>query len=185
MPQGEVPDHMGGTNGTTPGATAGALAALCGEAERIGAGALWSVDHLFWPRPLLECLTTLTVAATATERVVIGSCVLQLPLRSPPAVAKQAAAISLLSGGRFVLGVGVGRHRGEYAAAGVDFSARGRLTDEGIAALRRAWGHEGAPAAPYVQAPPSPPVPVWVGGSSDAALARAATAGDGWIPLFV
>ncbi len=161
------------------------LQRTCQQAEALGASALWAVDHLFWGTPMLECLTTLTVAATATTSAALGTCVLQLPLRRPAAVAKQAAALQLLSGGRFVLGVGVGRHRGEYEMAGVDFSRRGRLLDDGLAELRRAWDSAGDPAVAYRQEPAAPPVPVWVGGSSDAARRRAATSADGWVPLFL
>lgn len=134
---------------------------------------------------MLECITTLTVAATATRAAVLGTCVLQLPLRQPAAVAKQAAALQLLSGGRFVLGVGVGSHLGEYAMAGVDFAVRGRLIDEGIAGLHRAWRSAEEPDLTYRQEPVAPPVPVWVGGSSSAARRRAAGSADGWIPLFL
>lgn len=151
------------------------------RAEAVGAGTLWATDHLFWGRPTLECLTTLAVAAVATDAVGLGSCVMQLPLRSPAAVAKQAATLQLLSGGRFVLGVGVGSHEREYALAGTSFGARGRLMDEGIAAVRRAW----STAEPGYRHDPAMPAPIWIGGSSRAALRRAATAGDGWIPLFV
>src|SRR6516225_3897167 len=84
----------------SPGGPADGLAALCAWAERAGASALWAVDHLFWPHPLIECLTALSVAATATRHATVGSCVLQLPLRSTPAVAKQAASLQHLSGGR-------------------------------------------------------------------------------------
>ena len=162
-----------------------ALAAICSDAEEVGAGGLWAIDHLFWPRPLLECLTSLTVAATATSAVPLGSCVLQLPLRQPAAVAKQAATIQQLSRGRFVLGVGVGSHRGEFEAAGADFSRRGQAMDEGIETLRLAWasGHE--PDLAYRQSPATPPIPVWIGGSSKVARRRAARAGDGWVPLFL
>jgi alkanesulfonate monooxygenase SsuD/methylene tetrahydromethanopterin reductase-like flavin-dependent oxidoreductase (luciferase family) len=114
--------------------------------------------------------------------------VLQLPLRRPAAVAKQATALQLLSGGRFVLGLGVGIHEGEYDRAGVDFRRRGRLLDEGVAGLRAAWGGPSGPGGPgseYVQEPASPPVPLWFGGSSAAARRRAAAVGDGWVPLFL
>jgi alkanesulfonate monooxygenase SsuD/methylene tetrahydromethanopterin reductase-like flavin-dependent oxidoreductase (luciferase family) len=192
---------MGTTSGRTEGVggTAGALADLCVAAEATGAGALWAVDHLFWPCPMLECLTTLAVASTATTSPMLGTCILQLPLRRSSAVAKQATALQLLSDGRFILGVGVGSHRGEYEAAGVDYTARGRLLDEGLAAMRSYWGagDGGDGTAPpvgagwndgegvYAQAPVSRPVPVWVGGSSEAALERAARTADGWVPLFL
>jgi alkanesulfonate monooxygenase SsuD/methylene tetrahydromethanopterin reductase-like flavin-dependent oxidoreductase (luciferase family) len=161
------------------------LSELCAQAEATGAASLWAVDHLFWPHPIDECLTTLAIAAAATRRVALGSCVLQLPLRHPAAVAKQATALQHLSGGRFVLGIGVGSHATEYEQAAVDFHQRGRLMDEGIVALRRAWdsGHDAA--ATYPQTPASARVPLWIGGSSVAARRRAAAVGDGWVPLFL
>jgi alkanesulfonate monooxygenase SsuD/methylene tetrahydromethanopterin reductase-like flavin-dependent oxidoreductase (luciferase family) len=189
-PQGESPGTTGTTSGNTtsprtvPGADAfGAegLARVCREAEAAGARSLWAVDHLFWPRPLVECLTAATVAAVST-RCVVGTCVLQLPLRPAAVVAKQAGTLQVLSGGRFVLGVGVGTHRAEYEAAGVAFEDRGRALDEGLATLRRLWADGDDP---YAMAPAPGPVPVWIGGSSPAALRRAAVAGDGWVPLFL
>ncbi len=156
---------------------------LAAGAEEAGAGGVWAPDHLFWRRPAPECLTSLAVAAAVTRRVHLGACVLQLPLRSPAAVAKQAAALQTLSGGRFVLGVGSGSHAPEYALAGVSFRDRGPLLDAGIAALRSAWGTAEQPGGYRLE--PAAPVPVWIGGSSTAALRRAATVGDGWVPLFV
>jgi alkanesulfonate monooxygenase SsuD/methylene tetrahydromethanopterin reductase-like flavin-dependent oxidoreductase (luciferase family) len=132
-----------------------------------------------------EALTTLAVAAVATSRPTLGTCVLQLPLRRPAVVAKQVTALQLLSGGRFVLGLGVGIHEGEYERAGVDFHRRGRLLDEGVTQLRTAWDGSDRPNSDYVQEPFSPTVPLWFGGSSDAARRRAAAVGDGWVPLFL
>ncbi len=199
-----VPAH-GATGGTNdPGDGAGpaddapfaALTATCAAAEAEGASALWVCDHVFWHRPVLECMTALTVAAMATRRIVVGTSVVQLPLRSATVVAKQAAALQSATGGRVVLGVGVGSHPGEYEQAGADYGRRGRHLDAGIAALRRSWesGHgatagdvDAGGAARYRQLPaPTPtPVPVWVGGSSEAALQRAANLADGWMPLFL
>lgn len=168
------------------------LARLCAAAEALGAGALWACDHQFWDGPCLECMVALTVAATATDRVALGTCVLQLPLRGATEVAKQAATLQSLSRGRFVLGVGVGSHPGEYDQVGVDYHTRGRLLDLAIAELRRSWRSgegarpgDGSGSFHYRQLPVPPPVPVWVGGSSEAALRRAATLADGWMPLFL
>lgn len=164
------------------------MASLLGfarEAEALGAAALWAPDHLFWGQPILECLTTLTAVATSTSRAAIGSCVLQLPLREPAVVAKQATTLQVLSQGRFVLGLGVGRHRGEYEAAGGEFDTRGKTMDLALDAIRRAWATAEEPGLQYRQDPPSPPVPLWFGGSSDAALRRTAHWGDGWVPLFL
>src|SRR5579863_4199289 len=116
--QEELPGASGITSGSTPG-TAPNVSELCRRAEATGADSLWAVDHLYWPHPINECLTTLAIAAAATEHPTLGSCILQLPLRNPDAVAKQATALQHLSGGRFVLGVGVGSHPEEYARAGV------------------------------------------------------------------
>jgi alkanesulfonate monooxygenase SsuD/methylene tetrahydromethanopterin reductase-like flavin-dependent oxidoreductase (luciferase family) len=170
------------------------LADLCRDAEQLGADALWACDHLFWHGPTLDCLVTLTLAAAATRKAALGTCVIQLPLRQAPAVAKQAATLQILSGGRVVLGVGVGSHPGEYEQSGVEYRDRGRLLDAGIAELRRSWqSGQGPPvgdietggASRYRQLPEPAPVPVWVGGSSEAALRRAAALGDGWMPLYV
>ncbi len=171
------------------------LRETCRSAEALGADALWACDHLFWHGPCLESMMALAVAATATTRATLGTCVVQLPLRQAPEVAKQAATLQALTRGRFVLGVGVGSHEGEYRQSGVDFHTRGRLLDAGIVELRRAWatgrvdpGTDTGPAVDsdrYRQLPSPPPVPVWVGGSSEAALRRAAGLADGWMPLFL
>ncbi len=180
-------------DGAAPGTLAW-LAGVCTAAEEAGASALWACDHLFWHGPCLECLTVLTVAATATRRAVLGTSVLQLPLRRAGAVAKQAATVQVLSGGRLVLGVGVGSHPGEYDQAGAAYHTRGHDLDTGIDELRRVWrSGEGVLRADvadrgperYRQLPATRPVPVWVGGSSEPALRRAARRADGWMPLFL
>jgi alkanesulfonate monooxygenase len=153
-------------------------------AENAGATGLWACDHLFWHRPLLEPLTSLAVAATASTTATLGTCVLQLPLRSPAVVARQAATLQVLSEGRFILGLGVGSHRGEYEAANVDFSRRGRLLDEGIAAMARAWATAGDIDERYRQ-DPATAIPVWLAGTSEATLSRTARVADGWVPVFI
>src|SRR6202046_4327549 len=180
---GELPATDGSTRSTT--GAADEVAELCRRAEATGADSLWAVDHLYWPHPVAEALTTLAVAAVTTTKPLLGTCVLQLPLRPSSVVAKQATALQLLSGGRFVLGLGVGIHEAEYVRAGVDYHRRGQLMDEGVAELRHAWAAPGAGGTDYVQEPASAPVPLWFGGSSDAARKRAAAVGDGWVPLFL
>jgi alkanesulfonate monooxygenase SsuD/methylene tetrahydromethanopterin reductase-like flavin-dependent oxidoreductase (luciferase family) len=182
---GKVPAKSITTEGSTDayrGSTASALAAVCAQAEHLGADALWAPDHLFWPRPIIECFSALAIAASATTAVTLGSCVLQLPLRDPASVAKQAATLQHLADGRFVLGLGVGSHAGEYAAAGVEFAGRGRHMDDALAELARAW--RAAPEDPY-RLDPAPRVPLWFGGSAPAVLRRTADLGDGWVPLFL
>jgi alkanesulfonate monooxygenase SsuD/methylene tetrahydromethanopterin reductase-like flavin-dependent oxidoreductase (luciferase family) len=170
------------------------LTATCAAAEAAGAAALWVCDHVFWHQPVLECMTALTVAALATRSAIVGTAVVQLPLRNPAVVAKQAAALQTATGGRVVLGVGVGSHPGEYEQAGADYGRRGHNLDVGIDALRRSWRSgdgvstgdvDAGGAARYRQLPAPPPVPVWVGGSSEPALRRTAALADGWMPLFL
>jgi alkanesulfonate monooxygenase SsuD/methylene tetrahydromethanopterin reductase-like flavin-dependent oxidoreductase (luciferase family) len=182
---GKVPAESGPTEGSTDsycGSTAGVLARFCTQAERLGADALWTCDHLFWPHPIVECLSALAIAAGATTDVTIGSCVLQLPLRDPFTLAKQAATLQHLSDGRLILGLGVGSHEGEYAAAAADFADRGRRMDDSLTLLTRAWGSN--PADRY-RLEPAPRVPLWFGGSGPAALRRTVALGDGWVPLFI
>jgi len=171
------------------------LADLCRQAEAAGADALWACDHLFWHGPCLECMVVLTVAATATDRAALGTCVIQLPLRRAVSVAKQTATLQTLSRGRMILGVGVGSHPGEYEQVGAAYHRRGHDLDTGIGELHRAWGSGAGHTAGdtsstdaterYRMLPAPAPVPVWVGGSSDAALVRAARLADGWMPLFL
>ncbi len=181
--QGELSTVAGSTRSAT--GSAAEVAELCRRAEATGADSLWAVDHLYWPHPIAEAFTTLAVAAVTTTRPTLGTCVLQLPLRPSAAVAKQATALQLLSGGRFVLGMGVGIHEPEYVRAGVDYRHRGALMDEGVAGLHQAWSGPDAAGSEYVQQPASAPVPLWFGGASAAARRRAARVGDGWVPLFL
>jgi alkanesulfonate monooxygenase SsuD/methylene tetrahydromethanopterin reductase-like flavin-dependent oxidoreductase (luciferase family) len=101
--------------------------------------------------------------------------VLIVPYRHPLLVARMAANLNQLSGGRLVLGVGVGWARQEFAALDVEFGRRGRLTDEYLDAIRAAWADDADYRAGTI--------PIWVGGNSDAALHRAARRGDAWHPL--
>jgi hypothetical protein len=89
--------------------------------------------------------------------------------------ARMAANLNQLSGGRLVLGVGVGWARQEFAALGVPFERRGKLTDEYISAIRAAWANEADYGSGHI--------PIWVGGNSDAAVRRAIRLGDAWHPL--
>lgn len=152
------------------------------RAEDAGASALWACDHLFWPTPALECVVALSVAAASTTNAALGAGVVQVPLRRPAVLAKQAASLQVLSEGRLVFGVGVGQHEGEYAEARVAFENRGLALENGLEEMRRHWQlSQGA----YPMLPVPPPIPVWIGGSKPVSRRRAARTGDGWIPLFV
>jgi probable F420-dependent oxidoreductase len=133
---------------------------------------------------------TLTAVAAATTRLLLGTAVLLVPLHHPLAIARAGATLDVLSGGRFVLGAGVGWQPQEYAALNVPWGDRGARTSEHLEAVRALWterpasysgrniSFEAVLAEPRPLTRPHPPI--LVGGNSDAALRRAASVGDGW-----
>ncbi|MGH2598272.1 MAG: LLM class F420-dependent oxidoreductase [Dehalococcoidia bacterium] len=141
--------------------------------------------------PLLEPLVTLGAVAAVTRRVRLGTEVLVLPQRQPALVAKQVATLDVLSGGRVRLGVGVGWQGAEFESLGVPFAERGRRMDECIELLRLYWREravtyhgryytaEAMAMDPEPVQPGGPPI--WLGGSSEAALRRIGRLGDGWL----
>jgi alkanesulfonate monooxygenase SsuD/methylene tetrahydromethanopterin reductase-like flavin-dependent oxidoreductase (luciferase family) len=151
--------------------------------EGLGYDLLMISDHIAvtpdvaeqYPAPFYEPFTTLAWLAGVTSRVRLGTTVLIVPYRHPLLVARMAANLNDLSGGRLVLGVGVGWARQEFDALGVDFHDRGRLTDEHLTAIRAAWADD----HDYR----SGQIPIWIGGNSDAAIRRAVRLGDAWHPL--
>lgn len=166
--------------------------------EEMGYDAIWTGDHLFVPRygPTFDAFTVLAALAVTTRRARIGSAVALVPLRPPALVAKEATTVDLLSGGRLLLGVGVGgEFPWEFAACGVETRERGRRMDEALPLLRRLWrGEEVSYAGSYFRlerfrleplpCQPGGP-PLWVGGRSRRALRRAALLGDGYMPYLV
>ncbi|SDC60100.1 LLM class F420-dependent oxidoreductase [Rhodococcus tukisamuensis] len=138
----------------------------------------------------LDPMVGLSFAAAATRTIGIATGVLLLPEHNPLLVAKQAATLDRLSGGRLTLGIGVGWSREEFAALGVPFERRGRRTAEYVAAMRAVWREDVASfdgefvGFDAVRVNPKPArdrrIPVVLGGNSDAALRRVADWGDGW-----
>ena len=129
--------------------------------------------------------------AGLTERIELVTGILILPQRQTALVAKQAAEVDVLSGGRLRLGVGVGWNEVEYDALGEDFSMRGRRQAEQVALLRRLWTEElvtfdgefdTIPDAGLNPMPVQRPIPLWFGGGADSVLRRMARLGDGWMP---
>lgn len=159
--------------------------ALLDWARRADAGpfsTLGLLDRLVYDNP--EPLVTLAVLAGATTRVRLQTEVLLAPLRESALLAKQAATLDRLSGGRFVLGLGVGGRVDDHLAAGTDIRTRGRRMDEQLAVLRRVWagepyGDETGPIGPVPATPGGPEV--LFGGFQPAALARVARWGDGFL----
>jgi probable F420-dependent oxidoreductase len=172
------------------------LAPAALRAEALGFDSVWIGDHVAIHRPTLDPLGTLSYLAGITRRVRLGPCVYLLALRHPTIAAKAVASLDVLSGGRAVLGVGVGgEFPVEFEACGVPHRERGARVDEGIAVCRALWGPSPVTFAGRftrftdVVAEPKPVQPggppVWIGGRSDAALRRAARVGDGWIAYLV
>ncbi|MGW3953566.1 LLM class flavin-dependent oxidoreductase [Streptomyces sp. NPDC004752] len=161
------------------------------RAEQTGLDSLWASDHLATGAPFLESTVALAAAAAATSRLEVGFGVLQLALRRLSWAAKQIGSLHALAPGRLHLGVGLGGVPAkEWQAAGVPVAERARRTDAALRALPsllagRATDLPDLPRATVALAPAVPVPPVWIGGGSPAALRRAATLGDGWLPAAI
>ena len=185
-----------------------ALAEAC---DACGVESVWTVEHVVVPAgyrseypysrdgrmpggedsPIPDPLVWLTWVGAHSSRVRLGTGVLILPQRNPPILAKEVATLDRLSGGRVLLGVGVGWLREEFDALGADFEHRGAVTDEHIEALRELWGSdeptyrgrfvEFERALSYPK-PARASVPIIVGGHSEPAARRAGRLGDGFFP---
>ena len=174
-------------------------------AEELGFDSVWVMDHLFNngyirerldDKPYYHPMATLSHISALTSRVKLGTSVLVLPYHNPVELAKYAATLDQMSGGRVVLGVGVGAMTPEFDALGIPMSQRGSLTNESMDIMRELWSNEDpqyssdrwqfedlkfAPK-PVQSEAGSPHVPLWVGGGSPGALRRAARRGNGWHP---
>jgi probable F420-dependent oxidoreductase len=167
------------------------------QAEALGFADVWASEHIIIPRGapyppsaiFLDPVLTLTWAAAYTSRVGLGTSVLVLPMRHPLPLAKELATLQNLSGGRLTMGAGVGWMEAEFAALGAPFHERGKRMDEGLAMMRAVWSEDPV-TFPSKSIPaeihdmrmlphPCAPIPIWIGGSSDAAIRRAARM-DGW-----
>jgi probable F420-dependent oxidoreductase len=172
-----------------------AIVELAKHAEVLGYDGVWLPDHLLPPQPygptyggVYEPLVTLAFIAAVTDRVRLGTSVLILPLRDPFLLAKQVATVERLAPGRVVLGVGTGWEEQEFAALRVPYVDRGARTDSAIRVIRHLHtvghgsfedDHFGFSVGTFAPMPTGS-VPILVGGTSPAALRRAATLGDGW-----
>jgi probable F420-dependent oxidoreductase len=143
--------------------------------------------------PFHEPFVLFGYLAAVTSRLELTTGVIILPQRQTALVAKQAAAVDVLSGGRMRLGVGIGWNHVEYEALGENFRNRGRRVEEQIALMRRLWTEElvdfegrydTVRQAGICPLPVQRPIPVWMGGGADAVLRRVARIADGWFPQF-
>jgi len=166
-----------------PGTDPDVLLQWAQTVEGLGYDLLMVSDHIAvtpdvavrYPAPFYEPFTTLAWLAGVTSRVRLGTTVLVTPYRHPLLVARMAANLNQIAKLGLILGVGVGGKREEFAALGIPFERRGRLTDEHLEAIRTAWTDERDYGAGRI--------PLWIGGNSDAALRRAARLGDAWHPM--
>ena len=176
---------------------------LAEAAERLGYAGVWGNDHVTaapyvgeqWSEPpnFYEVLVTLATIGARTERVHLGTALIVLPLRDPVLLAKQVATLDHLTGGRVILGVGLGAYREEFEAQWPRRAStrRGDIFDESLTALRLLFTEREASFAGVhvafekLECYPKPrqqPLPIYVGGHNEAAVARAARLGQGWLP---
>ncbi len=165
------------------------------EVEALGYDSVWTSEHIFFYGPTMDAFTVLAAYAARTRRLLLGTAVTLLPLRPAAVVAKEATSLDILSGGRLILGVGVGgEYPKEFEACGVPVQERGARTNEAIRLLRRLWredvvSHQGRFwRLNGVSLQPKPVQaggpPIWVAGRSEAAMRRAGRLGDGYVPYL-
>jgi probable F420-dependent oxidoreductase len=169
------------------------LVACVQAAELAGLADVWVQDHLAIPPDdaegsggrYLDPLTTLAYLAAVTERIGLGTGVLNIPYRAPLPTAKALATIQELSQGRLRLGIGVGWMDAEFRALGVARSRRGRLTDEGLAFIHRCFAADEVESngQKFLFLPRPERPPIFIGGGAPHALERTVAYGDGWLPM--
>ena len=152
-------------------------------AESVGFDSLWFFDALGRGHILPDPLIAVTVAALATQRIELGTCVMQVPLRRPAELAHRVLSAQLAADGRFVYGVGAGSTRGDFELVGADFDDRMQALDEGLGVMRKLWqgeSHNGHALFPWEATRGGPPVLIgsW---SGKRWIPRAARDFDGWI----
>ena len=170
------------------------------EAEQLGFDSIWVMDHLFnagyirerlEDRPYYHPMAMLSYMSATTQRVTLGTSVLVLPYHNPVELAKYAATLDQMSGGRVTLGVGAGAMTEEFEALGIPMRERGSLTNESIAVMRELWTNHSPEYHSrrwdfsdlrFSPKPVQPSIPLWIGGSSPGAMRRTARLGDGWHP---
>jgi len=180
--------------------TASDFQRIARTADELGYDAISVPEHIVMPKDLVpamgpywtDAFTVMTFIAGATTNIRVNSGVIVMPYHHPVAFAKAVSTLDVLSGGRVMLTLGAGMARGEFAALGVPFTKRGRVTDEYIDAMKVLWTEDDPEFhgefvdfadiefEPKPVQKPYPPL--WIGGSSMAALRRAARVGDGWSP---
>lgn len=169
-----------GLPNTIPGTQGRAIVDWAKSAEEAGFSSLATIGRVAYPS--YDTMATLAAAAAVTDRIGLLSNILLLPTHAPVMVAKAAASVDQLSGGRFTMGIGVGTREDDYAASGVPFEERGRRADHALEVIHAAWSGELVEGAhkPVAPQPVHGTVPILVGGMSDAAIRRTVRWGVGW-----
>ena len=191
-----------------------AIVATARRAEALGYDSLWVTDRLLYPvaprtpygavpdgilpepyRYALDPLGTLALAAAHTDRIALGTSVLDLPFYNPVLLARSLATLDILSGGRLRVGLGLGWSADEFEAAGASLAGRGQRADEFLAVLRAAWGDDPVEfSGEFYRIPRSiigakprqrPGPPIYLAAYAPGALRRAATLADGWNPAGI
>jgi probable F420-dependent oxidoreductase len=158
--------------------------------EAGGVDSIWQTDRIVSRQPFLESMTTMAALAGRTRRLKFGMNVVSLAFRDPVLLAKQCATIDVLSEGRLLPAFGIGSPLGpEWEALGMDTKTRGRKTDECLEIIRRLWREESVDfsgafyklkGAAILPKPVQRDLPMWIGGSTEAAIRRTARFGTGW-----
>ena len=200
--------------GRGPLADREAIGGLARRAEALGYDSIFVTDRMLIPvattkaypystsgafplgpdEPWLEALTAITWLATITERIQVGTSVLVIPYRNPVQTARALATADYLSGGRIILGAGIGWWREEFEALGVPFEERAARTVESLKIMKEIWSKprvtfkgrfwhidEAGGVRPHPARKPQ--IPIWIGGHTEAALQRVVALADGWHPL--
>jgi probable F420-dependent oxidoreductase len=163
--------------------------------EEMGYDSAWTSEHIFFYFPTFDALTSLAAMAALTTRITLGTAVFLLPLRPAALAAKEIASVDNLSGGRLILGVGVGgEFPKEFEAVGVPVKERGRRTDEAIEVMKKLFTEDNVTfegrytTLPGVTLMPKPiqkgGPPIWIAGRSEAAIRRAGRLADGYLPYL-
>ncbi len=163
--------------------------------EALGYDSAWTSEHIFFYFPTFDALTSLAAMAARTSRIRLGTAVLLLPLRPAALAAKEIASVDIISGGRLILGAGIGgEYPKEFEAVGVPVRERGARADEALRVLKLLYSEDnvrfegrftkldGVSLMPKPAQPGGPPI--WVAGRSDAAMRRAGRLADGYFPYL-
>jgi len=163
--------------------------------EELGYDSAWTSEHIFFYFPTFDALTSLAAMAARTSRIRLGTAVLLLPLRPAALAAKEIASVDVISGGRLLLGVGIGgEYPKEFEAVGVPVRERGARTDEALRVLKLLFTQnnvsfdgrftrlDGVTLMPKPAQAGGPPL--WIAGRSQAAMRRAGRLGDGYLPYL-